>query len=1030
MTEASHQLLRRVFDAAQELPPPERAAFVARECGADEALRERIAQLLAAGEHTQFLSSPEQAHMAETAIAAGEGVGSTIGPYTLRRELGEGGFGMVFLAEQTQPVARQVALKVLKPGMDSRQIVARFEQERQALARMEHPHIARVIDAGTTAAGRPFFVMEFVDGLPLVDYCDRRQLSVRQRLELFVQVCDAVQHAHGRGLLHRDLKPSNVLVAEQDGKPFGKVIDFGIAKAIRERGAERTALTEAQQVLGTLLYMSPEQAEGAQDLDVRTDVFSLGAMLYELLAGTSPFDVATIQGAWQAELQRRIRETDPAPPSRRLTASGERLATLAQHRHTTVQRLPAQVRGELDWIVMKALEKERDRRYATAHAFAEDLRRHLAGEPVEAAPPSASYRVRKFVRNHRWQVAAAVALLLSLVGGASAFAWQAEVARRERDNADGARIAEAAQRQRADERAAAEHVAREQAEAMTRFVTEALESSDPYRGGKQGMLVREAMERAVGRLDAGTLQSQPRLEVPLRTRIAAILYHNQGAEAAVAVAKRAVALARQLGPEHEDQLVSALGVQAVAMAKLSSSTEALALLEESLALQQDLVTGDDAMTALLLVSLARMRMDLGDPRGAVEPADAALAMTRRLWQGDSHEIASALVLVANVAKQLGRMPASEQHAEQALAMHRRLFAEDHPDIAGALAALANAQLLQGKHADAIANYESLVAMQRRLFGADEHVAIAIHNLAVAHWTARHADLAEPLFVEALELHRKAFPADHRAIARNLKNLGDTWRILGKQVDAERVLQESVAMWQRLFPDGHPEYAESLDSLALLHRGLGRLDDALRELDASITMRRAMLGPDHPHLVLALSPLGEVHEQKNAPALAVPAFRETVAILKKMHGDDFPNAIAVQARLANALLNSGEPGEAAPLFQDAIERQTRRDAKVANLANWWTGLARARQESGDAVGARAAFDEAITRFAQLAPDGSAARARTLGRSGSARLAGGDAKAALVELEAALAMGTKVLPANHPQLAEYRAAVEACKTALAR
>ncbi len=1023
MTEASHLLLRRIFDAALSLPRQERAAFVARECGADTGLHDRIVRLLQAGEHSQFLSAPEQAQAPAAPPQLGEGIGSTIGPYELVRELGEGGFGVVFLAEQVQPVARRVALKLLKAGMDSRQIVARFEQERQTLALMEHPHIARVIDAGATTAGRPFFVMEYVDGLPLVEYCDRHRLPVAQRLALFVQVCDAVQHAHGRGVLHRDLKPSNVLVAEQDGQPFCKVIDFGIAKAIHGRDAERTALTEGQTVLGTLLYMSPEQADGAQDLDVRTDVFSLGAMLYELLTGSAPFDVATTQGAWLAELQRRIREMDPPLPSRRVTAAATPTEALAQRRQTSEKRLRAQLRGELDWIVMKALEKERNRRYATAHAFAEDLRRHLANQPVDAAPPSASYRLRKFVRNHRWQVAAGVALLLSLAGGGAAFAWQAE-------HADRARIAEAAQRRLADERAVAAQTAREAAEAMTRFVTEALESSDPYRGGKQGISVREAMEQAVARLDAGALANQPSLEVALRNRITKILLGNDGTAQAVAVAKRAVELARQLGPEFAEDLAEALGQQAMGMSRLGDAAAAEPLLEEALALRHERVEGDDDSVAQLLGVLARVRLDRGRPQDAAEPANQALAMAQRLAQGDTFHLASAHGLLANLHLDLGQPADSERHAQLVLGMHRRLAHGDDPAVAVALGDVANAQLKQGKLADAITNYEAYLAMQKRLFADGEPIASALHNLGVAYWSSNQPARAEPLFLQALEIHRKVWPGSHPMIARDLKNLGSAYRVLGKKADAERVLRESVAMWQQLFPDGHAESADALLGLAVLQRELRRFDEALQNAETAVAMRREVLAADHPELALALYLVGELHMERGQAALAVPFQQEALAIFLHAGDGHAANARSLHRRLADTLLTTARPAEAAPHYQAAIGMQERSGGKAAEIAYLWSGLAHARQDSGDTVGARAAFDEANTRLAQVAPNGSMHRARTLWRSGAARLAAGDAAAALPELESALAMGTKVLPADHAHLADYRKAVEACKAALGR
>ena len=440
MPDANHERLRRLFDQAFSLPRPARDELLARECRGDAALHRRLLAMLEAADGERFLGAPTDAGAVDIDDAASErgdeGPGTRIGPYKLLQQIGEGGFGVVFLAEQETPVVRRVALKVIKLGMDTRQVVARFEQERQALALMDHPHIARVFDAGATATGRPYFVMELVKGAPIVEFSDKHNLSIDERLGLFEQVCSAVQHAHGKGIIHRDIKPSNILVGEQDGRPQAKVIDFGIAKATSQKLTDKTLFTEHQQVIGTLQYMSPEQAEGSLDIDTRTDVYSLGVLLYELLTGSTPFDKKTLGNALLGELHRLIRETDPPRPSTRLEQSRETLASIAAHRRTEPKRLGALLRGDLDWIVMKALEKDRGRRYETASGLATDIRRHLAGETVVAAPPSASYRLRKFVRRNRGPVAAALAIALALLLGAIGFAWQASVATAEAQRAD------------------------------------------------------------------------------------------------------------------------------------------------------------------------------------------------------------------------------------------------------------------------------------------------------------------------------------------------------------------------------------------------------------------------------------------------------------------------------------------------------------------------------------------------------------------------------------------------------------------
>ena len=352
--------------------------------------------------------------------------GTVIGPYKLMEQIGEGGFGLVFVAEQQQPVRRKVALKIIKPGMDSRDIIARFEAERQALALMDHPNIAKVFDAGATESGRPYFVMELVKGIPIVEYCDQQQLTTRERLDLFLSVCQAVQHAHSKGIIHRDLKPSNVLVAPHDGVPVVKVIDFGVAKAIGQQLTDKTIYTRFTQMIGTPLYMSPEQTEiNALDVDIRSDVYSLGVLLYELLTGTTPFDCQRFATAAYDEIRRIIREEEPPKPSTRLSTLGEALSAVSAKRKTEPAKLAALVKGDLDWIVMKALEKDRARRYETASALAAEVRRFLNQEPIEARPPSAWYRFRKFARRNKVALTTAALVATALVLGTAVSAWQA-----------------------------------------------------------------------------------------------------------------------------------------------------------------------------------------------------------------------------------------------------------------------------------------------------------------------------------------------------------------------------------------------------------------------------------------------------------------------------------------------------------------------------------------------------------------------------------------------------------------------------
>lgn len=432
------KLEQLLAEAAGKADPVQRTAFVDKACGDDRELRAELQRLLAAHERAgNFLESPVSPHpKALFGDGAGETqalpdspmsverVGTTVGRYKLLEEIGEGGFGVVYMAEQVEPVQRKVALKIIKAGMDTREVVARFKAERQALALMDHPNIARVFDGGVTQTGRPYFVMELVRGIPITEFCDRRNLATPERLKLFMQVCHAVQHAHQKGIIHRDLKPSNVLVTLVDGQPLPKVIDFGVAKALGQRLTEQTLFAGFLQMVGTPAYMSPEQADlSGVDVDTRADIYALGVLLYELLTGVTPFDGETLRKAALDEVRRMIRETEPPKPSTRLQTLGNKLTQVAQNRHTEPAALRKLVRGDLDWIVMKALEKDRRRRYETAGAFAADVQHHLSAEPVAARPPSTLYRFQKLVRRNSLGFAAGGAALLALIAGLSISTW-------------------------------------------------------------------------------------------------------------------------------------------------------------------------------------------------------------------------------------------------------------------------------------------------------------------------------------------------------------------------------------------------------------------------------------------------------------------------------------------------------------------------------------------------------------------------------------------------------------------------------
>jgi WD40 repeat protein/serine/threonine protein kinase len=462
----SSDLERRLFDEALDQPSgPERDAWLAGACRGDEALQQRLEILLRVADgEPDFLPSSQPAGVTPTSEYSGQ----RIGRYKLLQEIGEGGFGTVWMAEQVEPVMRRVAIKIIKLGMDTKEVIARFEQERQALAMMEHPNIAKVLDAGATETGRPYFVMELVRGTTITKYCDEHGLSMPERIGLFIQVCHAVQHAHQKGIIHRDLKPSNIVVTINDSEPVPKVIDFGVAKATQGRLTDGTLFTRFEQMVGTPLYMSPEQAAlTSQDIDTRSDIYALGVLLYELLTGHTPIDGETMRLAGMDEMRRIIREVDPPRPSTRLrTLAGDELTITAQRRHVEPAKLPAALHGDLDWIVMKCLEKDRRRRYETANTLALDLQRHLADETISARPPTARYLLSKLIRRHRVAFAAGTAIAASLVIGIAASVWQAvRATRAERDQSSLRETAEKSleetEKQRSTAEAAKKVVARQ-----------------------------------------------------------------------------------------------------------------------------------------------------------------------------------------------------------------------------------------------------------------------------------------------------------------------------------------------------------------------------------------------------------------------------------------------------------------------------------------------------------------------------------------------------------------------------------------
>jgi serine/threonine protein kinase/tetratricopeptide (TPR) repeat protein len=691
------QRAKSVFLAALERAADERGAFLDDACAGDAELRQRVDRLLQAHDRPdsvpQALAAPiptvdpaphEGEDSASGLVAAVERPGAVIGPYKLMEQIGEGGMGLVFVAEQQQPVRRKVALKVIKPGMDSRAVVGRFEAERQALALMDHPHIAKVLDGGQTAGGRPYFVMELVKGMPITQFCDDNRLTARQRLELFVPVCQAVQHAHHKGVIHRDLKPSNVLVTSHDGTPVVKVIDFGVAKAIGQQLTEKTVYTAFTQMVGTPLYMSPEQAgHSGLDVDTRSDVYSLGVLLYELLTGTTPFTAERLRQAGYDEIRRVIREEEPPKPSTRISTLGQAAATASAQRQSDPKQLSRLLRGEVDWVVMKCLEKDRNRRYETASALARDLQRYLHDEPVLACPPSAGYRLRKFVRRNKVPVLAAGLVLLVLVGGMVGTTLGLVQAMR-------ARAGEARQRQTAEENLRKAHQA---VQDYFTLVSEETLLDDPALEPLRNKLLQAALQynEDFVRENAGDPGQQAEL-VAAYLRIGNINYLLGPDGDVLPPLQKALALLEDLMRKQPDaatlQALQAGTVRPVgARWYVRQPAEALRACEKARALWEELVRehpqvpGFQNDLAVWHACIGTLQMREGHWVEAAGAKQNACALWEKLREENPGApryqvpLATQLTDLSMILAHLGQLPAAEEAGQRGLALAKQLVAE-------------------------------------------------------------------------------------------------------------------------------------------------------------------------------------------------------------------------------------------------------------------------------------------------------------------------------------------------------------------
>jgi len=775
-----------LFAAALDLPAAEREAFLARECADDDALAAELLSLLRADDTTDdsFLETSPLAVVDDT-------LPDTVGPYRIVGELGRGGMGVVYRAEQMEPIRRSVALKVLRAGMTTDDVLARFEAERQALARMEHPGVAKIFDAGTTSDGRPYFAMELVEGEPITVYCDRVRLSTRARLELFGRVCDAVQHAHQKGVIHRDIKPSNVLVIEVDGDASPKVIDFGIAKAVGEDLRDGALMTRTGQLVGTPEYMSPEQADlNEQDVDTRSDVYSLGVLLYELLAGVLPFDSERLRSAGLAEMNRIIREEDPVRPSVRLGAleleAGERISDAHRRPSGAPQRaLQRELRGDLDRIAMKALEKDRSRRYTGASELAADVRRHLAGEPVLAGEPGAVYRVSKFVRRHRLQVGTGIFVILSLIAGVIGATYNAIEVGRSRDQANRERRI---------------------AEAINLFLREdIIGAADPRTTADRGLTLREALDLAAASI-GDRFASDPAVEVAIRQTIGDT-YRSLGEfDPAIAQLERAVEVAR-LGLAELDPLrLRATSDLAIAYDQAGRFGDAEPLYLEGLDLRKRAFGPDDRQTLAETINLGSLYAGMGRVADAERLMTGALERMRRAFGDEDGDTIVAKQHLGNLYVSVGRAEDARPLIEEAYASNVELRGVEHPYTIAAMGGLANVLVALGEMEE-----------------------------------------AERLRREGLELSTKVQGPDHYMTAQFLGAVASLLRETGRGAEAVPLYEEAEERARAALGPGHLHTLRVCHELALVHAGLGARDAAERWHVLAVDGGRAAHAGDHHEL---------------------------------------------------------------------------------------------------------------------------------------------------------------------------------------
>ncbi len=946
-----------IFEVARKISSGKaRQAYLAQVWGDDPAMAQRIEALLQAHDESgSFLECPPPGISSPLTIsqAAPERIGTQIGPYKLLEQIGEGGMGVVYVAEQSEPIRRRVALKIIKPGMDSRQVIVRFEAERQTLAIMDHPNIAKVLDAGTTEAGLPYFVMELVKGTPITEFCDAQKLTTRERLKLFAALCQAVQHAHQKGIIHRDIKPSNVLVEVHDVVPVPKVIDFGVAKAMGQQLSERTLHTGFAQMIGTPLYMSPEQAgQSSIDIDTRSDIYSLGVLLYQLLTGTTPFDKETLTKAGYDEMRRMIREVDlPLPSARISTLQAQALSTVSDSRKIEPRKLSQQLRGELDWIVMKALEKDRSRRYESASAFAADVQRYLNDDPVLACPPSASYRFRKSARRNKAALTTTALVAVALVIGAGGSVWQALRATQAEQNAVDAWEQESQRRQQIEQQSnrakAAEQLAKSNEQRAREEKSKAEESQADTLAFSE-FLVDDVL--AVARPEG--VQGGLGVDVTVARALEA---------AEVKLAERFAGR-----PLAEAAVCDAIGKTWRNLAKYEQAERHL---RRAVELRERLLAPNDPATLSSRNSLGILLSDMERHKEAISILEEILE-TRKVTLGPDHRdtlhVMSSLGLAYSEA---GQVEQGLTQLEQALEGQRAQLGPDHPDTFRTINNLAVAYLRAGELERALPLLEEALKTSRENFGTDHPTTLVIMtNIARAFSDSGDPQRALPLLEETLTWQKVKHGDAHPRTLATMKNLGDVYAILGRPADAESIFLEALAGARRQLSPDHPALHNCLHVLARFYWKMGRPKESVPLWEEVLRCRKENLGEDDPltvntafNLAVNYRSAGQwreavevidewlphacsarshtdthwrieeaasIYVQSDQLVKAEPLLRELVELSKQEAGAESPQCAAAIARLGLNLLYQKKYTEAEPLLLSGYEGIKQREGKIS------------------------------------------------------------------------------------------------------